>query len=72
MKNSIIKNVTSNISIGCISPEARDLLDRIMEEWEKHYSELKKVYEQVGRNEEPGYYAFAYWLVRWSGLIQPS
>lgn len=71
MNSARIKNVTSNIAIGCISPEASDLLDRIMEKWEKHYPKLKKAYKQAGRNEEPGYYAFAYWLVRWSGLVKP-
>ena len=56
------------ITLGCISPEARDLLDTIMVEWEKHYAELKK----SNPNHEPSYYGFAYWLVRWSGLVQPS
>jgi hypothetical protein len=57
------------IMIGCISPEARDLLDTIMEHWEKHYTELKTMH---GDKYEPSFYGFAYWLVRWSGLIQPS
>jgi len=57
------------ITIGCITPEARDLLQNIMDEWEKHLKELKKVH---GKNYEPEYYGFAYWLVRWSGLVQPS
>jgi hypothetical protein len=55
------------VTLGCISPEARDLLDKIMGEWEIHLAEMKK---QQGENYEPSYYGFAYWLVRWSGLIR--
>ena len=57
-----------NVTIGCISPDARDLLDTIMEHWEKHYSDLKEMFP----DKAPDYYGFAYWLVRWSGLIQPA
>jgi len=56
------------ITLGCITPEARDLLDTIMEKWEKHYASMK----ESNPNHEPSYYGFAYWLVRWSGLVQPS
>ena len=61
--------VNENITLGCISPEARNLLDTIMAEWEKHLIKLKK---SNGENYEPSHYGFAYWLVRWSGLIQPA
>lgn len=57
------------IRICCISPEARDLLDRIMEAWEEHLVQLK---EHNGQDYEPSHYGFAYWLVRWSGLVEPS
>ena len=30
------------ITLGCITPEARDLLDTIMDEWEKHYENIIK------------------------------
>lgn len=63
---STFSKVTNNIIIGCISPEAKNLLDTIMIEWEKHLNELK---ETNGKDYEPSYYGFAYWLVRWSGLI---
>lgn len=62
-------NPTPNITIGCISPESRDLLETIMEHWEAHYKQLKG---NNGEDYEPTYYGFAYWLVRWSGLIQPT
>lgn len=57
------------VAIGAIHPDARELLDRIMAEWEPHV-------ESVRRNNPPGteitpYMAF-YWLVRWSGLIDPT
>jgi hypothetical protein len=59
----------SGITVGCISPEARDCLDRVMEEWKAHKSELKKVH---GGHYRPGEYGFAYWLIRWSGLVKPA
>jgi len=67
-KGSKFTKVNDNITLGCISPEARELLDIIMDEWNKHYSDLKK----NNPNYEPGFYGFAYWLVRWSGLIRPN
>ena len=68
MQGSNFVQATENITLGCISEEARDLLDVIMVEWEKQETELKE------RNPgyEPSHYAFAYWLVRWSGLVQPN
>jgi hypothetical protein len=57
------------VVLASISPEARDLLDRIMDEWENHLVELKATH---GEGYEPGYYGFAYWLVRWSGLVRPN
>src|SRR5689334_24475351 len=56
-----------NITLGCISPEARDLLDHIMAEWEKHKAERRKVTKS-----RTTIYGFAYWLVRWSGLVEPN
>ena len=55
--------------LGCISPEARELLDTIMAKWEEHLAELKKAH---GPDYTPTHYGFAYWLVRWSGLVRPS
>lgn len=60
--------VNENITLGCISPEARNLLDTIMEEWEKHLTEIRKHTPDY----EPTPYGLAYWLVRYSGLIEPA
>ncbi len=65
-EGTVSKNPAPGIAICCISPEARDLLDTIMEKWEEHYKKVKtKTYE-------PTFYGFAYWLVRWSELIKPK
>lgn len=65
---SVFSHPAPGIALGCISPEARYLLDVIMAAWEPHYAGLQK-------NEptyDPTFYGFAYWLVRWSGLVQPA
>lgn len=59
------------VTIGCMAPEARDLLDTIMEEYTKMYEERKGT--SIACNTAPDdVYQFAYWLTRWSGLIQPA
>jgi hypothetical protein len=68
-KGSGILEVNENIALTCINAEASDLLEKIMEEWEKHFNSLKEMY---GDKYEPSFYGFAYWLVRYSGLIQPT
>ncbi len=56
------------IALGCITPEARNLLDTIMKEWRKHYESMKEIFPEY----EPDCYSFAYWLVRYSGLVRPA
>ena len=58
------------ISVCCMNPEYRDCLDRAMEEWKKHRKTLPKKIN--GKRYEPGIYGFAYWLIRWSGLVKPT
>lgn len=60
---------TNGIMLGCVTPEARNLMDEIEKEWEKHEVELKKLKPDYV---SPDVYGFTYWLVRWSGLIQPA
>lgn len=69
-EGSVFQQPAAGITLGCISPEARDLLDTIMEEWEKHFAGMKEMHGDA--MPETTFYGFAYWLVRWSGLIQPS
>jgi hypothetical protein len=68
MKGSSQIQVGSNIILNCISPDARKLLDTIMAEWEKHLVEVRKHTPDY----EPTPYGMAYWLVRYSGLIEPA
>ena len=56
--------ITSGITISCASPKARGLIGDIMAAWKKLRAGLDPDYE-------PTPYAFTYWLVRWSGLVQP-
>lgn len=51
------------VTLGCISPAARDLLDVVMDAWEEFQKGLSPNHEQT-------IYGFAYWLIRWSGLVQ--
>ena len=67
MKGSEFRKV-DNIILGCISQDAKDLLDTVMEEWKIHEKKLK----ELKPNYEPSHYAFAYWLIRWSGLVKPN
>ena len=74
MEGTVFHHVTDTIIIAHISGEARDLLDRIMEAWEQHKNGLP-TYASLGDlewNPQESIYGFAYWLVRWSGLIQPT
>jgi len=63
-----ISKYIDKIAIHCMSSEARDLLNTIMEEWDKYEAGIRK----TNPGYTPGTYAFAYWLVRWSGLIKPN
>jgi len=67
-KGSNFVHVGRGITLGCITPEARELLDTIVEAHKKHYdSMIEKVLEC--ETPDDAYGAF-YWLVRWSGLVQ--
>lgn len=66
-KGSKITKITEGITTACISHEASDLLDTIMNHWEIQKENLKT----NNPDHKPSEYGFAYWLVRWSGLIKP-
>lgn len=57
-----------NVGIGAIHPDARDLLDIFMAEWEPHWESVRR---HSPDQQETAYSAF-YWLCRWSGLIDPT
>lgn len=64
------------VTIGCMAPEARDLMETILDAYTKKYEEQKKdtpphlwkKYPQVSPDDV---YGFVYWLTRYSGLVQP-
>jgi hypothetical protein len=63
-----IKPVTRAVAIGSMLPEARDLMDQALEEWGKFEKETQETFPEFPSGD--GVHAFAYWLFRWSGLIQ--
>ena len=67
MEGSVFKQI-GPVTLGCISPEARELLDTIMSEFEQH----KKQFHRLFPGKRITVYGFAYWLVRNSGLIQAA
>jgi len=74
MEGSEIKKIGgTNIALTSMSVEARDLLDLIMEKWREHEKGMRESAKQRGVKLGPiSNYGFAYWLVRYSGLIEPS
>ena len=66
MEGSQTRHVTPRIVITTMSPEARELLDTIMEAWAGE----EQAYRASNPGREPSIYGFAYWLCRYSGLIQ--
>lgn len=59
-----------NIAVCCMAPDYRACLDKAMAAWSEHRKTLPK--EIGGRRYRSGVYAFAYWLIRWSGLVVPA
>ena len=66
--------VRPGLAVCCISPDARDLLDRVMEEWDRHMQNLPETLTCGDETWNPreSVYGFAYWLIRWSGLVRPN
>lgn len=70
MKNSTFNGsrthkINDYITTIAISPEARDLLDMAIEQWDEHKKALPPDCQE-------SVYSFAYWLIRYSGLVQPA
>jgi len=62
MKGSNEKQIGS-ILLTCMSEEARDLLDKLVEDYEKFHK--KDIHDTNG-------YSALYWACRYSGLIYPA
>lgn len=52
------------VTIACMHPEARDLLDDVMAAYRSHYN------KEMHTADPDQVYQFAYWLCRWSGLVK--
>lgn len=70
---TLVSEPCPGVTLCCISPEARDLLDYVMEEWDKYKQGLPETMTVGGETWNPreSVYGFAYWLIRWSGMVQP-
>lgn len=68
MEGSRERDITPHIVVTTMSPDARDLLDTIMEAWASADQEFRA--SHPGR--ELSIYGFAYWLCRYSGLIEAA
>jgi hypothetical protein len=69
MKGSTTSNPIPGVTLTCVSPEASDLMHLVMTHWEAHLAELRAT---AGQGYEPSQYGFTYWLIRYSGLVEPS
>jgi hypothetical protein len=63
-----IKPVTPAIAIGYMLPGAHDLMDQALKQWEEHKKQVQEMTNGEYPKDEVCH--FAYWLFRWSGLIQ--
>lgn len=68
MEGTKITNPIPGIAVCCISEDARSLLDQMVEEYEKHYNDLKDVHPDPVTPDRA--YGIFYWLCRYSGLVE--
>ena len=57
------------VAISCMAPEARDCLDAVMEQWREHWARIPESHRMP---DPAAVYGFAYWLLRYSGLVTPN
>lgn len=57
------------VAICCMDPEYRDCLDLAIEQWKEHWKKLPPEHRIADPDDV---YGFAYWLMRWSGLVVPA
>lgn len=58
------------ITIATMNPNYRDCLDRIMEAYREHWKGIPENGRSLKDPDDA--YQFAYWLLRWSGLVKPT
>lgn len=60
--------------LSCMSESHRDCLDKVMAKWREHFAKLKTANPKYtpAIKDADDVYGFAYWLIRWSGLVIPS
>lgn len=58
------------IAITAMNPGYRDCLDKVMEAYRAHWKELPDYPTKI--KDPDDVYGFAYWLLRYSGLVQPK
>jgi len=72
--NSMFREIGNGVAIGYMHPKARDLMDEALKGFKEHCKEIRKSNKGHPnprfRNYRGSVYAFAYWLFRWSGLVQ--
>ena len=68
MEGSRLVEIEEHLTLGCMSDDARALLETIMAAWQVHEAELRA----SRPNYTPDIYGFAYWLCRYSGLVEPA
>lgn len=63
--NHSMRKVAPGVTLNCMAPKARDLMERALEEYQKHCRGIRS----WKPNHRGSVYSFAYWLFRWSGLV---
>lgn len=63
---SRVLNPSRAVAIACMAPEARDLMDNIIDAYKEHYD------AKMHSSSPEQVYQFTYWLCRYSGLVRPA
>ena len=56
------------VTLMCMAPEARGLMELALKQYREHRKNVRKIFPK----DRESVYSFAYWLFRWSGLIDAS
>lgn len=66
--NHDLKEIAPGVSLACMSTKARDLMDQALDGYEAH---CKRMREWKPKHRST-IYSFAYWLFRWSGIVDAN